>query len=451
MSLSSLLRLSHQVENEYLAFLNELQKLEVLEYPTLACNDLISKLREQGLHNKDSIIKVREELLLVSPPIKEHLYRARIIFERQKLIEILTNFLDWIVGAQTQKVPWSFTPSIESLANKIIPDYPPILYCKNLYNYGIQWAQALPGNLDKYSFISLPRLHRSNILMHTLIGHELFHPCCESFTSKMENEVARRITLEVKKAFPDLDPDDLFGQKELGRMNAIVMCSWKRTLHELLCDMFCAELFGPAALLAMRSYVSFSDYKRMPDMNNNFYPPLQYRFEVICQNAMDKNALDTLWGEKSEIIQLFKSEIEELSKTFETNEGFEFVCTDNLNGIAYAEVNKLISEAHDYVISKLPDSIPRWIDEKALVQIPKLLERLQDGIPPNEIIKIKSIEEDDCDFTSEPAELPAILIAGWAYQIYREKNMETQDLLSYDTLSRLLLKACEDSEMLKCE
>jgi hypothetical protein len=450
---STVLRLSHQAENEYLAFYNELQKLEVLEYPTEACGVLIENLKTQATKNLDTITQIRNDLVQGASSTNAKLYRDSILTERRKLFEVLTNFLEWINSAQTQKVPWSFIPSVERLSEKIISDYTPVLYCKNLYNYGIHWYRELAGSLDKYRFVSLPRLHRTNILMHTLIGHELFHPCCEEFTDEHENEVAQGILAEVEKAFPDVNSEDLFGKSRLDEINEYLMDMWRRALHELLCDMFCAELFGPAALLAMRAYAYFSEWKIRPGRENNFYPPWQYRFEVVWQHVI-KSELGELCTndiEENEIIQPFKDEVEAFGENLESNEGLTFVYSDSLNKIAYSEVDKLLSDACSYVKSKLPESVSKWTDGKVLKQIPELVTRLGNGIPPNEIPNI-SFDEDknEGSYSPEPAELSAILIAGWMYQIYREKNEADKDLLSYDTLSRLLLKACEDSEMIRC-
>ena len=175
----------------------------------------------------------------------------------------------------------------------------------------------------------------------------------------------------------------LFGQQELGKKNSLVMCSWGRAIEELMCDMFCAEIFGPAALLAMRTYASFSEWKTMPRSNNNFYPPWQYRFEIVWQNALDKGDMNKLWSGQSEtkLTQAFRAELETFGGTLESREGYDFVCNDTINRIAYAEVDILISDAHDYVVSQLPGTISKWTDEKVLDQIPILVDRLEKGIP----------------------------------------------------------------------
>ena len=78
-------------------------------------------------------------------------------------------------------------------------------------------------------------------------------------------------------------------------------------------------------------------------------------------------------------------------------------------------------------------------------QIPKLLERLEKGIPPNErILEIDETAEKQ-KYESESAELPAILIAGWIYETYwQNKYTPNGEIMPYDTMSRLLLKACDD-------
>lgn len=167
-----------------------------------------------------------------------------------------------------------------------------LLYTENQYNYRIVWWENLTRKLQRYCFVSLPSLHRTNVLMHNLIGHELFHPRCKQFTTSLQNSVATEIAEKCKQTFPTLDPQTLFGQNELARRNRIIMFAWERALHELLCDMFCGELFGPASLLGMQAYASFSDWMAQPSPENNFYPPWQYRFEVVWQNAINKDSLD---------------------------------------------------------------------------------------------------------------------------------------------------------------
>ncbi|GAH03875.1 unnamed protein product, partial [marine sediment metagenome] len=48
-------------------------------------------------------------------------------------------------------------------------------------------------------------------------------------------------------------------------------------------------------------------------------------------------------------------------------------------------------------------------------------------------------------YETESAELPAILIAGWIYETYWQKKYTPDGkIMPYETMCRLLLKACED-------
>jgi len=460
----SILSLANKVEDEYLAFLNEVKKFQVLEYPTNACIDFLSKLKKEGENGLKEIKDIihKQALKTTSLPNNKDLEVDEIKAIRLKLIQTLSPYIDWINGAQTQKVPWSFIPTAERLAEGIIPKIHPILYSENNYNYRIIWWENLAKPLWRYCFISLPSLHRKNVLMHNIIGHELFHPCCKEFTKGLEKGVATEIAEECKQAHPEIEPNTLSGQHQLAQLNKIIMSVWERTLHELLCDMFCAELFGPASLMGMLAYASFSDPMYQPGPDNNFYPPWQYRFEVVWQKAIEKDRLSKLWDEISK-----HNDINSISKSFqmefknfvserdlESTKGFDFVVNSSnlLLPIAYRKVNDVIEDAHDYVMSYIREMPSKWSDEKVLVEVPYLVKRLRNGIPPNEIPNFSYDEKKEMGmYSPEAAELPAILIAGWMYQVYRERSYakENGEVLPFETLCRLLLKACEDSEMIR--
>lgn len=463
MDKSSILSLANIVENEYLSFLKEVKKLLVLEFPTNACVDFLLNLKTEGEKNLKKIKRIRKEVLnLTSLSNNGELEIDEIKAVRVRLIQSLTPYLDWINGAQTRKVPWSFIPTVERLATGIIPKIKPILYTENQYNYRIVWWVNPTRKLQHYCFVSLPSLHRTNVLMHNLIGHELFHPRCKQFTTSLEKSVATEIAEKCKQAFPSLDPQTKSGQNELARNNRIIMFAWERALHEILCDMFCGELFGPASLLGMRAYASFSDWMAQPRSENKFNPPWQYRFEVVWQKAINKDSLDNLWDEISKhqdinsISESFRTEFDRFinEKALGSKTGFDFVVNlpDPLLGIAYSKVNDVIEDAHHYVISHINKMSAMWRDEKVLKQIPHLVRRLQNGIPPNEIPNFSFDEKKKMGkYSPEAAELPAILIAGWMYQVHREQSYAKRNtkLLPFETLCRLLLKACEDSEMIR--
>lgn len=114
MDKSGILSLSNQVENEYLAFLSQVKKLAVLQYPTKASLDFLTKLEVDAQNNLKMIEQARRKVLsLPSVPTNPKLEIDEIKAVRLRLIQSLTPYLDWVNGAQTRKVPWSFIPAAE--------------------------------------------------------------------------------------------------------------------------------------------------------------------------------------------------------------------------------------------------------------------------------------------------------------------------------------------------
>ena len=451
MNNSEITHLCQQAENEYSAFLNELQKLEVAEYPTSASQDFIRELRNEANFQKKQLTQKRKAASgspgqLGSVKLEIHAIKAI----RANLISNLMVYLDWVSGAQTRKVPWSFIPSAEDLAQRIIPKRKVILYCENQYNYRIVWCEN-PNpvkRFQQYCFVSLPRLHRTNILMHVWIGHELFHPLCKKFTEEKKRKAGENIANTVREVFKDLKKP----RREIAHLNDLLMIAWERALQEILCDIALGKIFGPAGLLAMRSFASFSDRRGKLGPETQFYPPWQYRFEVVWQRGINKEALKTLLEDVGEAGKDFQDEITEFGKTLKSNEGAQYVTQYSFYKIAYTEVNNLLSEAAEFVDSKLPKDLPKWSDDNILNQVHKLVDRLLNGLPPNEIPNYTyNSKKLKGSYAPEPAGVPAILTAGWIYESFRERaqGRGQKDVLDHASLSRLLLKACEDSEMLK--
>jgi len=60
---TSILSLANIVENEYSAFLNQVKKLEVFEFPTSACEDFVLKLKSEGEDGLKKIRSIRRKIL----------------------------------------------------------------------------------------------------------------------------------------------------------------------------------------------------------------------------------------------------------------------------------------------------------------------------------------------------------------------------------------------------
>lgn len=123
-------------------------------------------------------------------------------------IQRWTAHLRYVQGSRTDRLPWGIIPSFEKLAAKLVPDKQVLLRPKWNYNYTVtlsdfrdvylegleEFRDDLPdvdiesnvlGDLKRpFHVIAFPSLERENILLHTLLGHELGHLFADRFLTK---------------------------------------------------------------------------------------------------------------------------------------------------------------------------------------------------------------------------------------------------------------------------
>ncbi len=444
-------RIYQQIDVELTTFENQLNKLDVQNYPSVACEELIRYLLEKVPKYRKVMCNIMEDK---AEGGLEEAKRKLITKVHNPLTQQDALFLSWLRNAETGSVPWSFIPSIEDLAHKILPDKQVLVLCENTFNYGVFWSES--SNLAPYTYcvFALPKLHRVNVLWHTLIGHELFHPRCVDFINRHNQDVLTKITQyvagQIEKSVKETVPETLFAESEqkdrIDEISYIIHTAWRRAMEELLCDMACVIIFGPAALLAMRAFSACSPSNSMPNPDDNFYPSWQYRFEVVWKHIVEEGKIKILLQEfgGNEIVIPFEEELKEIGVLVASAKGTELVKKHPQARIAYAEVENLLPCAAEFVKEALPSTICRWTDQKIIEQIPNLAERLSRGIPPNEIVEeISEIAPEK--YKTTPADLVSIMIAGWIYECYwLQENKHDGGMMKYKTMCRLLLKACED-------
>lgn len=454
-------RIRNQIRNELLTFRNELNKLSVPNYPTPTNREIIDSL-EKKLNEYDKCLSnIMGDIEEGDPETIEEAVNKLITYIHNPLIKQDIKFLSWLARAQTRKVPWSFIKCIEKLSQDIIPGSKLLVYCDDLYNYGICWSNSEKLAPYPYYVLSLPSLHRTNILWHTLIGHELFHPRCADFINEHNHsvltEIKNCVTENHKRFIPkelsDEESGSLFIESERKRTiisisNAIHQ-AWRRGMEELLSDMACVEIFGPSAILAMNSFSGCSKKNEVPSPDNNFYPPWNYRFEVAWKHCIDDSMLKKIYDviDDKSIITPFQLEMESVGEIVGQLSGEMIIGNHLYASIAYKEIKKLIQEAAVFVKESLANTT-KWYDDVVLKQVQGLIKRLSNGIPPNEVIC--EIDANARVYKTLPAEIPAIFLAGWIYECCWQKNSnDEQNGMKYMEMSRLLLKACEDTEIIR--
>jgi len=459
MSNSSLTRIQHQIRFELHSFRNELKKLSVPNYPSKTGNAIIEMLAGKLDKYEETLSKIMGDNEYEDENIVKQSHQKLITKIHNPLVKQDAKFLNWLSKAQTKRVPWSFVHCAEELFQQIIPNHNLLIYCENQYNYGICWSESKTLAPYPYYILSLPGLHRTNILWHTLVGHEIFHPRCNEFIDKYNQKVLinikNTVTANYRSISSNEDSSDLFSDSEkkerIDNITNITHLAWRRAMEELLSDMACVEIFGPSAILAMKAFSACSPKNDIPEPDNNFYPSWQYRFEIVWDNFIkDKlSKLDDVYSEirNQDIVKCFKEDMLENECLVEKKEGEHLINKHKLAKIAYKEVKTLISDAVNFVKDNTIN-ISKWYDKKTLNQIPTLVGRLENGIPPNEAII--EINEQEGVYKTHPAAIPAILISGWMYETYWQEKFDSDErVMTYKTLSRLILKACEDIQTIE--
>ncbi len=436
-------RLASQLKYELRAFDGALQRLQSFSYPTGAAQQLIAELRDEAETQGKSIEQTKSDYR----EVPEELHELLAIEHRN--IAVKTRLLRYIERAQTPEVPWSFVGSIERLADAIVPGRPVLTCCMDDYTYNIQ-----PCPDHRHLILILPRLHRLNVLWHTTIGHEFFHPILKQFLEKRTTEVAWKIARACMERYTGEHPNartQLAGySSEPERLDTYIgRCQklWRRATEELLCDLGCACLFGPASMMTLLSRSLSYRLDALPTASNRFYPPLRYRFRVVRDHiyADSVKILDQL-GSRPDIARFlgpFRKALNEFDRLASATTDDAVLKTRSDTSIAYEEVQRSISDGWEFIQSKIPAEVACWRD--TYNQVPALLERLDNRVPPSEIQS-----GTPPNFDVEPAHLSAILLAGWIYESSWTEESQTggnRDTIDYFTLMRLILKACEDSEL----
>jgi hypothetical protein len=154
------------------------------------------------------------------------------------------------------------------------------------------------------------------------------------------------------------ESDELFKtiqEERLDEMAKLIHSAWRRAMEELLCDMACVELFGPAAILAMRAFAACSPANEMPSPDTNFYPPYQYRFEKAWAYLSSEDKLPFLYEKcgNNEMTSCFQAEMQSFADVASKGEGSKLVEKHPLAKIAYRYVKRLLPKAECFVRDKV--------------------------------------------------------------------------------------------------
>lgn len=467
----------------------------------IICRTKVIKRQCEGLLSKDFIsdapIKLANTLINISDYIEtitKSIFKL-IDFENEEKSKDYINLLkitDFVVkelgqhvryidSPQTHKLPWSLINPMKGLVKQFLPNIEILLQPQWEYNYSIDTASLYQyyysvlsayenmfpetkvaevlSKLDEFFYVvSFPSIERNNVLLHSLLGHEIGHLFAKEYLNKEREKeflksvggkvtkiVSERVKSDYENKLPLLVPDltQKMIQQEIERTTLI----WQRGVEELLSDIIGAFLFGPAILFSQFEF-SLSDLTGLdclPNEGNNYYPPWRMRLRYILETVKELGFFPIAKGkfndetgafakasERIEVIQKISADISDRKK----------IESIDILKIAYEEIEKDVNNAKQFYAGKLGELI---ISVKEYYKrLPHLVERLSYKIPPNALEK--SVDD------REPATIVEIINAAWFHKLSwatsifdKDNNFNEEVIDQRDRMNRLTLKALEYS------
>jgi hypothetical protein len=437
------------------------------------------------------ICKYLEDALIAIYSSNDHdaVSKSKIFRDTDQLIRELGAHVRYIDAARVERLPWSIIPAFQKLAKRLLPNAQIMIRPQWNYNYSVnlsdfrgvynnaltEYEDYVPGTKvsedvlsslkGPFYLISFPSLERKNILLHSLIGHELGHLFAadyinkerkDAFSAAVMPEIERIVEKEISESSSTSKKDDdlfLRAKKENLKLYYLnqALTSWERGLEELLSDIVGAILFGPAALFASYEVARQFGFDFMPSSDTMYYPPWRMRLREILRffNNRDAKVLPVndsiFYGDKIKTAKV-NQHYEQIRLLCSTTEDQDTIQADPIVKLAYGYLIDDLQKGADYVLDKfmLKDELVKL--SKLYKNMCPLIERLENGIPPNGIDNNVNERINAAAFE--------IINAAWLHRlswetkiIEADKSFNEESFKLRDRLNNLTLKAVEYSDI----
>lgn len=384
------------------------------------------------------------------------------------VLGIITSHLRYVERARIAQTPWSVIQSAEQLLKLAVGSNSHFIFRPAwAYNYSIigefasayrdflscwswfplpEWKEQIGISDDEFIYcISFPRIERSNCLLHANWGHEVGHILAAKWVNtnfgtawaSNEIEIKLRIWDHVKNNLPPVPLfRDMVIQEDVAKQLRVTMESARHGLVELLCDMVGVHILGPSFIAAAMEFAARFAMDVSP-LQSSYYPPWRYRIRMMLQHC-DPDLNDNIGiGYPNQEIKSFIEWLKRGQRLTAVSGDFQVIQANVVTDEAYKFISTHFDKAAQEVLSMLPTALaqPYRLYEHHDI-IAKLIVRLQQGVPPNEI----------CHLSMQPASFQDILTAAWAHKMNQiDKNPSWGNSDEYNLLFRLVLKGCESS------
>lgn len=314
--------------------------------------------------------------------------------------------LEFFDNASTDQTPRGLVVLLQSLYGRLSRPSNLLAWPQSDYNFTIRplvkVLKIMFGNLGPdtdidavfqaytgpHELVSFPRIERDNVRMYAVFGHEMGHEVADTFLNQElttaqykaeETDVRSKVVAAMggDPSLPDL-------QKRLEHVFRLR----KRALEELISDTVGIYLFGPSALFAGHEIHAGTHADRIPSNSNDGYPPGRMRLRVslgLCRVEGQLDALadfvaDPRTGTAFAAGKLLVDHIDTITSS---DADTQAIATDSFVSIAYEWVNSTLPKAQAFAKTSIGTAL--YAEGTQRAECSKLVERLLDGLPPNEV------------------------------------------------------------------
>lgn len=296
----------------------DVKKISVHEF---SCNS--SKEILNIIHDISSSIVIATENLYKDIDWEDKMLfssKIRQLKRLKDLIQLLASHLEYIENSKMDKIPWALIEPFQKIASSIIVNSKIVLCQQWKYNYSIittnifdfyltkielleefipeELYEKLNNKLDKPLYlISFPYLEKNNILLYSLLGHEVGHLVADNLIGELKPNILKDIEKDLKNIFQQIQEK----KEEVSYATFLDYCKevWERLFVELLSDVVGSLIFGPAMLFSMFEFSMQYNMDDVPDRRTQFYPPWRTRLRIILK--IISNFIPSLNDIKSDI------------------------------------------------------------------------------------------------------------------------------------------------------
>ena len=407
-------------------------------------------------------------LILLQKIIKQILSRFNLYNSIQitligSLCNAIERFIGYIDTSEMSEVPWSIIPALGKLFGIIRPNCEFIIcpvWETNYAIYNSNLIQDLRATIieapkllfeqdDKFQeninnfmkdqpqglyFLFYPRIERLSVLHFSLLGHEIGHLSADEWLQNNWGQF-----LDKFKIIPNLSeyfdkkvksrnrPPQLFDQQYIRISTSRSIEIFKKTMKELLSDIFGVLVFGPSSLFSSYIFALNSQFDDVTNVSNG-YLPWRYRLRILKRVLLNLNieGLKDKFGKWLDLVFTTCDDQSDLN-ALKTTPDLDYILI--LLDAIDKSFDDLCGDLKKIVIDNSFDKISNNEDHN------EVLIRLKDGITPNAIM-FDNLKE-------RPIDIRAIVSGTWSYLT----QIPLDDIEEYSKESRLAnllsLKAIE--------